>query len=114
MFSLTRQLYNFFHAIPPYTRAKRKKIIYFETLQNMRMLFIQNQIHHRSIDELTSLVYAFSRQTHMLKLYSNDLYVQTAVDEGLRRLEHKIVMSIASCNDALSNALSVPVRRRSI
>lgn len=114
MFPLATLIYNMFHTVPLYTRARRKKNAYFDTLQTMRMLFIQNQIHHRSIDELTSLVYAFSRQTHLLKLYSNDLYVQTAVDEGLRRLEHKIVTSIARCNDALSNALTVPVRRRSI
>lgn len=113
MFSLANQVYNFFHTVPLYRRARRKKSVYFETLQNMRMLFIQNKVYHRSIDNLTSLIYAYSRHTQLLKQFSDDMTRQAVVDRSLRRLEQKIIVCISRCNDALSNSLRRPARRHS-
>lgn len=102
LFQLASQVYNIFDTVPIYRRMKRKARNHFETLQQMRTMFVEADFHDGSLEQLTSLVYAYNRKVEDMHVYGHEKEKRDSVVSSLRCLERKIVNAYAICNDALS------------
>lgn len=113
MFPLINQIYNFFYTIPIYRQAKKKKYIYFESLQQIRKLFVERRLHHPAIDDLTDLIFTYGNRTRLLGYYSDNIRNQEFVSASLRILEKEISVVFTICYDVLALD-SQPMRRHTI
>ncbi len=111
---LASQVYHLFDTVPMYRRMKRKARIHFETLQQMRTLFVEADFHNDNIDHLTSLVYAYNRKVEDMTTHGHKKEHCESVVYSLRYLEQKIIHAYAKCNDALSNHYLSITHRHSI
>ena len=102
---LASQIYTLAVVLPTSSWWKSKSSKYTKKLYSLRRSFIEEDIYHPCLEVLTSLIYAFNKNIHNMKVYGYDRSKRQSIVSNTNDIDMAIYKAILRCEIFLKRSL---------